>query len=223
MAGMAMGRDGSTGELRMGHDFICVSLVGPDFPEALPVYAKLGRGRKGHAGMLSEAIGAVMGQTGGAGWIVEDRDMDGAEHLRDLKRDDRRVEIRCRPGVVQYSADPKSKDAATEDVNVLVVESRFDEEFALEKARVRTFRRLENIFTLCVMAYVYATQFLRGNCKTSSRTAAVSAAGVVTDDPPAGICRRDGGSTGFCNCLLSYSPRSECVPVSESVRTRTSS
>ena len=35
------------------------------------------------------------------------------------------------------------------------------QEFALEKARVRTFRRLENIFALCVLAYVYATRFLR--------------------------------------------------------------
>ena len=35
------------------------------------------------------------------------------------------------------------------------------QEFALEKARVRTFKRLENIFSLCVLAYVYATQFLR--------------------------------------------------------------
>ncbi len=120
---------------------------------------------------------------------------------------DRRVKIRCKPGVVQYCKDPMSKDAVTEDVGVLVVESRFDEksiylyvvcpdwvlrspaqmaiyaeraaqaycdrwqietsffvmkqEFALEKARVRTFRRLENIFSLCVLAYVYATQFLR--------------------------------------------------------------
>ena len=40
---------------------------------------------------------------------------------------DRRVKIRCRPGVVQYCKDPKSKDAVTEDVRVLVVESRFDE------------------------------------------------------------------------------------------------
>ena len=120
---------------------------------------------------------------------------------------DRRVKIRCRPGVVQYCKDPRSKDAVTENVRVLVVESRLDEksiylyvvcpdwvlespaqmaiyaeraaqaycdrwqietsffvmkqEFALEKARVRTFRRLENIFSLCVLAYVYATQFLR--------------------------------------------------------------
>ena len=248
MEGMAMGRDGSTGEIRMGHDFICVSLVGADYPEALPVYVKLGRGRKGHDELIREAIKAVMGRTGGRGWIVEDRGMDGAEHLRTLKRDerkavvrvnkmdrdvfgdglhidvslqsakffdamlhvhtgDRRVKIRCRPGVVQYCKDPRSKDAATENVRVLVVESRFDEksiylyvvcpdwvlespaqmaiyaeraaqaycdrwqietsffvmkqEFALEKARVRTFRRLENIFSLCVLAYVYATQFLR--------------------------------------------------------------
>ena len=248
MEGMAMGRDGSTGEIRMGHDFICVSLVGADYPEALPVYVKLGRGRKGHDELIAEAIKAVMGRTGGKGWIVEDRGMDGAEHLWTLKRDDRRavvrvnkmdrdvfgdglridvslqsakffdamlhvhtgdrrVKIRCKPGVVQYCKDPRSKDAVTEDVGVLVVESRFDEksiylyvvcpdwvlespaqmaiyaeraaqaycdrwqietsffvmkqEFALEKARVRTFRRLENIFSLCVLAYVYATQFLR--------------------------------------------------------------
>ena len=248
MEGMAMGRDGSTGEIRMGHDFICVSLVGADYPEALPVYVKLGRGRKGHDELIREAIKAVMERTGGKGWIVEDRGMDGAEHLWTLKRDerkavvrvnkmdrdvfgdglhvdvslqsarffdamlhvhtgDRRVKIRCRPGVVQHCKGPRSKDAVTEDVRVLVVESRFDEksiylyvvcpdwvlespaqmaiyaeraaqaycdrwqietsffvmkqEFALEKARVRTFRRLENIFSLCVLAYVYATRFLR--------------------------------------------------------------
>ena len=248
MEGMAMGRDGSTGEIRMGHDFICVSLVGADYPEALPVYVKLGRGRKGHDELIAEAIKAVMGRTGGRGWIVEDRGMDGAQHLWTLKRDerkavvrvnkmdrdvfgdgldidaslrsarffdamlhvhtgDRRVKIRCKPGVVQYCKDPRSKDAVTENVRVLVVESRFDEksiylyvvcpdwvlespaqmaiyaeraaqaycdrwqietsffvmkqEFALEKARVRTFRRLETIFSLCVLAYVYATQFLR--------------------------------------------------------------
>ena len=248
MEGMAMGRDGSTGEIRMGHDFICVSLVGADYPEALPVYVKLGRGRKGRDELVREAIKAVMERTGGKGWIVEDRGMDGAQHLWTLKRDerkavvrvnrmdrdvfgdglhvdaslqsakffdamlrvhtgDRRVKIRCRPGVVQYCKDPRSKDAVTENVRVLVVESRFDEksiylyvvcpdwvlespaqmaiyaeraaqaycdrwqietsffvmkqEFALEKARVRTFRRLENIFSLCVLAYVYATQFLR--------------------------------------------------------------
>ena len=54
---------------------------------------------------------------------------------------DRRAKIRCRPGVVQYCADPHAKDAVTHDMRVLVVESR--------------------IFTLCVLAYVYATQFLR--------------------------------------------------------------
>lgn len=248
MEGMAMGHDGSTGEIRMGHDFVCVSLVGADYPEALPVYVKLGKGRKSHDELLREAIAAVMGRTGGGGWLVEDRGMDGVKHLCELKRGDRkavvrvnrmdrdvfgdglpiddslksarffdamlhvhtgdrRVKIRCKPGVVQYCNDPKSKDAVTENVNVLVVESRFDEksiylyvvcpdwvlaspaqmaiyavraaqaycdrwqietsffvmkqEFALEKARVRTFKRLKNIFTLCVLAYVYATQFLR--------------------------------------------------------------
>ena len=35
------------------------------------------------------------------------------------------------------------------------------QEFALEKARVRTFRRLENVFSPCILAYVFATDFLR--------------------------------------------------------------
>ena len=120
-----------------------VSLVGADYSEALPVYVKLGRGRKGHDELIRDAIKAVMERTGGKGWIVEDRGMDGAEHLWTLKRDerkavvrvnrmdrdvfgdglhvdaslqsakffdamlhvhtgDRRVKVRCRPGVVQY-------------------------------------------------------------------------------------------------------------------------
>ena len=125
-----------------------VSLVGADYSEALPVYVKLGRGRKGHDELIRDAIKAVMERTGGKGWIVEDRGMDGAEHLWTLKRDDRRavvrvnkmdrdmfgdglhidvslrsakffdamlhvhtgdrrVKIRCKPGVVQYCKDPR--------------------------------------------------------------------------------------------------------------------
>ena len=76
------------------YDFICVSLVGADYSEALPVYVKLGRGRKGHDELIREAIKAVMERTGGKGWIVEDRGMDGAEHLWTLKRDDRRAVVR---------------------------------------------------------------------------------------------------------------------------------
>ena len=37
------------------------------------------------------------------------------------------------------------------------------QEFRLEDARVRTFKRLENIFALCVMAYVFMTKYLRGS------------------------------------------------------------
>jgi IS4 transposase len=35
------------------------------------------------------------------------------------------------------------------------------QEFGLEKARVRTFKRLENLFALCILAYVFATDHLR--------------------------------------------------------------
>ena len=242
------GWDGSRGVTAMGHDFICVSLVGARWREAQPVYAKLAKGRKSKGELHGEALDAVMEATGGRGWTAEDRGMDSAEHLRDTKskgrkgvvrvndmrrdvfgdglavdkslapvpfrkahlhthRGDRRVEIRWKRGTVQYCAEPKKKDAPVEDVGVLVVESRFDgksiwlyaicpdetyateegalrvavraaqaycdrwqietsfqtvkQEFALEKARVRTFRRMENIFSLCVLAYVFATDFLR--------------------------------------------------------------
>ena len=37
------------------------------------------------------------------------------------------------------------------------------QEFALEKARVRTFRRLENIFALCMLAYVFMIGHIRGS------------------------------------------------------------
>ena len=245
---MAKGWDGSRGVTAMGHDFICVSLVGARWREARPVYAKLAKGRRSKGDLHGEALDAVMEATGGRGWTAEDRGMDSAEHLHgmkskgrkgvvrvnDMKRDvfgdglavdrslapvpfrkahlhthrgDRRVEIRWRRGTVQRCADPKKKDAPVENVGVLVVESRFDgksiwlyavcpdemsateegalrvavraaqaycdrwqietsfqavkQEFALEKARVRTFRRLENIFSLCVLAYVFATDFLR--------------------------------------------------------------
>ena len=248
MEGMAKGWDGSRGVTAMGHDFICVSLVGARWREARPVYAKLAKGRRSKGELHGEAVEAVMAATGGRGWTVEDRGMDSAEHLRDMKskgrkgvvrvndmrrdvfggglsidkslasipfrkahlhahRGDRRVEIRWKRGTVQCCAEPRKKGAPVENVGVLVVESRFDgtsiwlyavcpdeayatedgafrvavraaqaycdrwqietsfqtvkQEFALEKARVRTFRRLENIFSLCILAYVFATDFLR--------------------------------------------------------------
>ena len=37
------------------------------------------------------------------------------------------------------------------------------QELRLEDARVRTFKRLENIFALCVMAYVFMTKYQRGS------------------------------------------------------------
>ena len=46
-------------------------------------------------------------------------------HMRTC-RGDRLAEVRCRVGHVRFCSDPHSKDAAAEDVGVLVVESRFD-------------------------------------------------------------------------------------------------
>ena len=37
------------------------------------------------------------------------------------------------------------------------------QEFSLEKLRVRTFRRLKNVFSLCVVAYLFVTRYLRAS------------------------------------------------------------
>ena len=37
------------------------------------------------------------------------------------------------------------------------------QEFSLEKLRVRTFRRLKNVFSLCVVAYLFVTRYLRSS------------------------------------------------------------
>ena len=94
MEGMAKGWDGSRGVTAMGHDFICVSLVGARWREAQPVYAKLAKGRKSKGKLHGEALDAVMEATGGRGWTAEDRGMDSAEHLRDMKSKGRKGVVR---------------------------------------------------------------------------------------------------------------------------------
>ena len=42
-----------------GHDFISVSIVGPGFEDAVPVYVKIARGRKSKGDLLDEAIEVV--------------------------------------------------------------------------------------------------------------------------------------------------------------------
>ena len=39
------------------------------------------------------------------------------------------------------------------------------QEFSLEKLRVRTFRRLKNVFSLCVVAYLFVTRYLRASSR----------------------------------------------------------
>ena len=115
MEGMAMGRDGSTGDIRMGHDFVCVSLVGADCREALPVYARLGRGRRGHGEMLEEAVAAVMARTGGRGWIVGDRGMGSARLVVSLKEAGLNAVVRVRDMGRDVFVDGRAVDAAMGD------------------------------------------------------------------------------------------------------------
>ena len=39
------------------------------------------------------------------------------------------------------------------------------QEFSLEKLRVRTFRRRRNVFSLCVVAYLFVTRHLRASSR----------------------------------------------------------
>ena len=119
----------------------------------------------------------------------------------------RKVEMRCAAGVMQYCGNEHSKNSMTEEIKLLVVESRFDgksiylyvicpdeiinnpplvwkyvvhaaqsycdrwqietsfqtvkQEFKLEEARVRKFKRLTNLFVLCILAYVFMIRYLR--------------------------------------------------------------
>ena len=121
----------------------------------------------------------------------------------------RKVELRCAKGVMQHCEDPHAKDALTREINLLVVESKFEDksiflyvvcpdeviddphsaweyavcaaqaycdrwqietsfqsikqEFKLEEARVRKFKRLVNIFDLCFLAYVFMIRYLRNS------------------------------------------------------------
>lgn len=252
MEGMELGWDGSRHCKAMGHDFICVSVVGAGVREALPLYAKLGMGRHSKGELLDGAIAAVMEATGGKGRLVCDRGMDSAEFIWKLKDGGRdavvrvnkidrdvfgdgsriddalkaepfskarlmtyrgriKVRLRWRAGSVLYSEEPNKRGGIDHEAKVLVVESRFDgkslylyaicpddvlsdseatrclaahaaqayldrwqietsfqtvkQEFSLEKARVRTFRRLKNIFALCMLAYVFMARHLRESAR----------------------------------------------------------
>ena len=242
MEGMAKGWDGSRHCTAYGHDFISVSVVGPGFADAVPVYVKIARGRKSKGDLLDAAIEAVKKVVGENGWFAVDRGMDSVEFVFFMKRRgylgvvrvnrmDRDVfgtgrtidadfagtpyvkaELRTYRGTVTARVKWKPgvfADECGNQAKVLVVESRVGEhpiwlyvtcpdsaledetemrrlailaaqayrnrwqiersfetvkqEFSLEKLRVRTFRRLRNVFSLCVVAYLFVTRHLRAS------------------------------------------------------------
>lgn len=240
MEGMAMGWDGSRHCTAFGHDFLSVSIVGPGFADAVPVYVKLAKGRKSKGDLLDEAIEAVKRAFGENGWFAVDRGMDSVEFVffmkrrgyfgvvrvnkmdRDVFGSGRAIDGEFR-GVRYVKADLQTyrgtvtsrvkwkpgvfADECGNQAKVLVVESRvggnaiwlyvtcpdsalgdeaemeriailaaqayrnrwqiersfetIKQEFSLEDVRVRTFRRLRNIFSLSVVAYVFVTRYLR--------------------------------------------------------------
>ena len=85
MEGMAMGWDGSRGVAAMGHDFVCVSLVGAAHPEAQPVYTRIAQGWKSKRELIRDALDAVAGAAR-ADSHVSDRAVAHATKLSDLLR-----------------------------------------------------------------------------------------------------------------------------------------
>ena len=244
MEGMAKGWDGSRHCTAYGHDFISVSIVGPGFEDAVPVYVKIARGRKSKGDLLDEAIEAVKKVVGENGWFAVDRGMDCVEFIFFMKRRDFlgvvrvnktdrdvfgtgrtidkefakvrfvkaeletyrgtvKARVKWKPGVFMDECGNKKKvlvvescvgghaiwlyvtcpDSALEDESEMErlailaaqaygnrwqIERSFEtvkQEFSLEKLRVRTFRRLKNVFSLCVVAYLFVTRYLRASSR----------------------------------------------------------
>lgn len=244
MEGMAMGWDGSRHCKAYGHDFISVSIVGPGFADAVPVYVKIARGRRSKGNLLNAAIETVKKVVGENGWFAVDRGMDSVEFIFFMKRRDFlgvvrvnrmdrdvfgtgrtidadfakvpyvkadlqtyrgtvKARVRWKPGVFTDECDNQVKvlvvesrvgghpiwlyvtcpDSAFEDEaemqrlailaaqayrNRWQIERSFEtvkQEFSLEKLRVRTFRRLRNVFSLCVVAYLFVTRYLRASSR----------------------------------------------------------
>ena len=88
MEGMAMGWDGSRHCKAYGHDFISVSVVGPGFADAVPVYVRIARGRRSKGEFLNAAIEAVKKVVCENGWFAVDRGMDSVEFIFFMKRRD---------------------------------------------------------------------------------------------------------------------------------------
>ena len=176
MEGMELGYDGSRGCTAMGHDFISISIVGAGHLEADPVYVKLGEGRHRKGELLHDAITALMEATGGRGWMVLDRGMDDAEFIFRMKSGGRHAVVRIRDMKRDVFPDEVVDDqdrawefavrAAQAYCDRWQIETSFQsvkQEFRLEDARVRKFKRLVNIFDLCFLSYVFMIRHLRSS------------------------------------------------------------
>ena len=143
----------------------------------------LGKGRHCKEELLYDAIDCVMEKTDGKGWMVVDRGLDDAKFIHRMKRDRRNVVVRIKEMGRDVFGNGRRIDETLErfvfEKTVLntyrgarSAQVRFavgitfqtvKQELRLEDARVRTFKRLENIFALCVMAYVFMTKYQRGS------------------------------------------------------------
>ena len=73
-----------------------------------------------------------------------------------------KARVKWKPGVFMDECGNKKR------VLVWQIERSFEtvkQEFSLEKLRVRTFRRLKNVFSLCVVAYLFVTRYLRASSR----------------------------------------------------------
>ena len=181
-----MGWDGSRHCKAYGHDFISVSIVGPGFADAVPVYVKIARGRRSKGDLLNAAIEAVKKVVGENGWFAVDRGMDSVEFIfftDECGSQTKVLVVESRVGghpIWLYVTCPDSAfedEAEMQRLAILAaqayrnrwqIERSFEtvkQGFSLEKLRVRTFRRLKNVFSPCVVAYLFVMRYLRASSR----------------------------------------------------------
>ena len=119
---------------------------------ATPLRFDLLRGRKGLPDAEAALFDAIVGATGGNGIPVHDRGFDSEGFVGHALRSGHRATLRS----------PTRRAEA----EVLFQDAR--QCFSVEDARVRTFRRLENLLALCTLAYSYFAHVLP-RCGEESR------------------------------------------------------
>ena len=164
MEGMEMGYDASRGVVAMGHSPLCAAVVARR--RAAPLRLALLKGRRGLPDAETALFDAVVGAAGDNGIPVHDRGFDSVLVVSSTFNGT----TLCLYALNFVATDASARElreAADLAANAYFcrwsVEVLFQDVkqcFSIEDARVRTFRRLENLLAFCTLAYSYFAHVL---------------------------------------------------------------